>query len=115
MSANCLFCKIIAGQVPANKVYEDETVFAFRDINPVAPTHILVVPREHLSAIDRAEPRHEAMLGALMRKAGEIASAEGLAADGFRLVINTGRDGGQTVFHLHVHILGGRALGWPPG
>ena len=115
MTVDCVFCKIIAGEIPANKVYEDDEVFAFRDINPVAPTHILIVPRQHISAIDRTEAGQEQMLGRLMRRAAAVAHSEGLGEQGFRLVINTGSHGGQTVFHLHVHILGGRHMTWPPG
>ena len=112
MSNDCLFCKIIAGEIPSNKVYSDDDVYAFHDINPAAPTHILVIPKKHLTYVSSAG---EALLGKLLLKANQIAADLGLSEDGFRYVINTGRDGGQTVFHLHLHILGGRALGWPPG
>lgn len=114
MSDACLFCKIIAGEIPSNKVYSDADVYAFRDINPAAPTHILVIPIKHIAAVSEANTADEALLGKLLLRAREIAKQEGLD-EGYRLVINTGKDGGQTVFHLHVHILGGRAMSWPPG
>ena len=115
MSDDCLFCKIIAGEVPSNKVYEDDDLLAFYDINPAAPTHILVIPRKHLSDITAATAEEAELMGKLLLAANRIASEQGLKADGFRYVINTGRHGGQTVFHLHLHLLGGRALSWPPG
>lgn len=115
MSDDCLFCKIIAGQIPSNKVYSDEDVYAFRDINPAAPQHILIIPKKHISNIAEAEAEDQALLGKLLLKANDIATAEGLKEKGMRYVINTGDDGGQTVFHLHLHILGGRRLSWPPG
>jgi histidine triad (HIT) family protein len=115
MAIDCLFCKIIAGDIPSNKVYSDDDVYAFHDINPAAPTHILIIPKKHLTNINDASLEDTALLGKLLLKANEIAVSLGLAQDGYRYVINTGKDGGQTVFHLHLHILGGRALGWPPG
>lgn len=115
MAADCLFCKIIAGQIPSNKVYSDDDVYAFRDINPAAPHHILVIPKKHLGKITEADSSDLVLLGKLLLKANEIAAAEGLHEPGFRYVINTGDDGGQTVYHLHLHILGGRRLRWPPG
>ena len=115
MAIDCLFCKIIAGDIPSNKVYSDDDVYAFHDINPAAPTHILIIPKKHLTDINEAGLEDTALLGKLLLKANEIAVSLGLAQDGFRYVINTGKDGGQSVFHLHLHILGGRALGWPPG
>lgn len=113
--SDCIFCKIIAGKIPANVVYQDEKVFAFRDINPVASTHILVIPKEHMASINEADPDKAELMGHLMVKAREIAAQEGLAEKGYRLVINCGENGGQTVYHLHLHILGGRAFQWPPG
>jgi histidine triad (HIT) family protein len=111
---DCLFCRIVAGDVPATVVRETEATLAFRDVNPQAPTHVLVVPREHhadVAALTAADPG----LAAEVLAAGvAVAQQEGLA-DGYRLVLNTGRDGGQTVFHVHLHVLGGRGLGWPPG
>ena len=115
MSTDCLFCKIIAGEIPANKVYSDEDVFAFHDINPQAPVHVLVVPTRHLARADAANEADEALLGRLILKANQIAADLGLGDEGYRYVINTGQHGGQTVLHLHLHILGGRALSWPPG
>lgn len=115
MADDCLFCKIIAREIPSNKVYSDDDVYAFHDINPAAPIHILVIPKKHLSSINAASEDDEALLGKLLLRANQIATNLGLNEDGFRYVINTGRDGGQTVFHLHLHILGGRALDWPPG
>ncbi len=112
---DCLFCKIVAGDIPADIVYQDSDITAFRDINPAAPTHILVIPNEHIAAINEASPEHQALLGKLLLVANQIAEQEGLAEDGFRYVINTGGHGGQTVFHVHLHILGGRQLAWPPG
>lgn len=115
MANDCLFCKIIAGEIPSNKVYSDDDVYAFHDINPAAPTHILIIPKKHLTHVNSADDGDQALIGKLILKANEIAQQQGLSEDGFRYVINTGRDGGQTVFHLHLHILGGRALSWPPG
>ncbi len=115
MPNDCLFCKIIAGEIPSNKVYSDDELYAFHDINPVAPQHILIIPKKHLADIHSANQTDQALLGKLLLKANQIALDQGLAKDGYRYVINTGRDGGQTVFHLHLHLLGGRALEWPPG
>jgi histidine triad (HIT) family protein len=110
----CLFCKIIAGEIPSNKVFEDDLTYAFRDINPQAPTHILVVPRKHIASLAETVAADRDLIGYLHLAAVRIAAGEGLAK-GFRTVINTGPDGGQTVDHLHVHLLGGRAMTWPPG
>lgn len=115
MSDDCLFCKIIAGDIPSNKVYSDDDVYAFTDINPAAPTHILIIPNKHLTSVNSATDADQALLGKLLLKANQIAADQGLADGGFRYVINTGSDGGQTVAHLHLHILGGRSLSWPPG
>jgi histidine triad (HIT) family protein len=112
---NCLFCKIAAGRIPAQVVYEDERAVAFRDINPQAPTHVLVIPREHLASLSEAGDEHEALLGHLLLTAARVAHAGGIADSGFRTVINNGAGAGQSVFHVHVHVLGGRALQWPPG
>ena len=111
----CLFCRIAAREIPAAIVHEDDRVVAFRDIGPQAPVHVLVVPREHVASLDATDERHQALLGALLLAARQIARDEGLAADGYRTVINTGAGAGQTVHHLHVHLLGGRTLTWPPG
>jgi histidine triad (HIT) family protein len=114
MSADCLFCKIVAGTIPAKKIYEDELSLCFADINPQAPTHLLIIPREHIPSLAHAGQRHAALLGHLAGKAAEVAREAGLDR-GYRVVINTGRDGGQTVDHLHLHLLGGRHMTWPPG
>lgn len=110
--ANCIFCKIIAGAIPAKLVHEGEDHVAFRDINPQAPTHILVIPKKHRRDITQYDDAKE--LGEVFKAARTVAEKEGLAG-GFRLVVNTGDDGGQTVHHLHVHVLGGRMMTWPPG
>ena len=110
-----LFERIAAKEIPANLVYEDEHVVAFRDIHPQAPTHILIVPRKHIPRIAEATSADHALLGHLLLKAAEVAKQAGLSANGYRLVINNGPHAGESVPHLHVHLLGGRALGWPPG
>ena len=115
MSENCLFCKIIAGEIPSAKVFEDNFCVAINDISPQAPTHILVIPREHFASLDKAAKNHRETLGHLLLTAAEIARSKGFAADGYRVVINTNGDGGQTVFHLHIHLLGGRPFVFPPG
>jgi histidine triad (HIT) family protein len=115
MSENCLFCKIIAGVIPSAKVHEDEVCIAFNDISPQAPTHILIIPRKHFDSLDKAEKSDEETLGHLLFTTAEIAREKGFATDGYRTVINTNSDGGQTVFHLHVHLLGGRPFVFPPG
>lgn len=113
MSEDTLFGKIARGELPANIVYEDDRAVVFRDINPQAPTHLLVIPRKALPKLSAAEDGDEALLGHLMRVASQVAREEGL--EDFRLVVNNGAAAGQTVFHLHLHVLGGRALSWPPG
>lgn len=114
-SSDCLFCKIIAGEIPSSKVYEDDVCFAFNDISPQAPSHILIAPREHVESLDRASDANQAMLGHVLLTAAEIARQKGFADDGYRVVVNTNADGGQTVFHIHVHLLGGRPFVFPPG
>lgn len=114
MSADCLFCKIVEGKIPAKKIYEDELSLGFADINPQAPTHVLIIPKEHIASQAHAEEEHAALLGHLVAKAAEVARGAGLH-NGYRVVINTGPDGGQTVDHLHLHLLGGRHMSWPPG
>lgn len=114
-SNDCLFCRIAGGEIPAAVVHQDEHLVAFRDINPQAPVHVLLIPREHVSSLDAAGPEHAALLGHLLLTARALARAEGIAEDGYRAVLNVGADGGQTVHHLHLHLLGGRGLGWPPG
>ena len=111
---NCLFCKIVEGSIPSTAVYQDELCYAFADIHPQAPVHVLIAPREHIASMADADAGDHALLGHLLWAAAEIAREKGLA-QGYRLVVNTGADGGQTVDHLHVHLLGGRALSWPPG
>jgi len=113
--SDCLFCRIVEGEIPADLVHEGERLIAFRDISPQAPLHVLIIPREHIQSLGAADPRHGDLLGEALLLAADIARGEGVAADGFRTVINTGDHGGQTVHHLHVHLLGGRALDWPPG
>ena len=113
--SDCLFCKIRDGQIPAAKVHEDDHSFAFRDINPQAPTHVLVVPKKHIATLNDVGPEDEALVGHLFVAAAQIARAEGHADAGWRTVFNVNRGAGQTVFHIHLHVLGGRNLGWPPG
>jgi len=110
-----IFGKIIEKKIPADIVYEDDLCLAFRDINPQAPTHVLLIPRKEISSLNVADPSDHALLGHLLIKASEVARDEGLEQNGYRVVINTGDYGGQSVDHLHLHILGGRRLGWPPG
>ena len=110
---DCLFCKIVAGQIPSDRVFEDDVCFAFNDISPQAPTHILVIPRRHLESLSAARTEDRELLGRLLATAAEIAGAAKL--DSWRLVANTGADAGQSVFHLHPHVLGGRRFSWPPG
>jgi histidine triad (HIT) family protein len=113
MSDSCLFCRIVRREIPASVIREDERTLAFRDIDPKAPTHVLVIPKEHVASLnDVSDP---ALVGRLLLAAKEIAEAEGIASSGYRTVMNAGADAGQTVFHLHLHLLGGRKLSWPPG
>ncbi len=111
--SDCLFCRIARGEIPAAKVAENAHCLAFRDISPQAPVHVLVIPRNHIASLEEAED--PALLGELLGMARDVARTEGLPAKGYRCVINTGVDGGQTVHHLHLHVLGGRGLKWPPG
>ncbi|MDH3291762.1 MAG: histidine triad nucleotide-binding protein [Gemmatimonadota bacterium] len=111
--SDCLFCRIVAGEIPANRVTETKQFLAFRDINPQAPTHVLAIPKQHVASLNEAD---DAMLiGELLLFARDVAAGEGLADDGYRVVLNTNAGAGQTVFHIHAHILGGRAMRWPPG
>ena len=112
---NCLFCRIVAGETPADVIYKDERCLAFRDTNTQSPVHVLVVPRDHLDSLDDAAQKDEAPLGHLLRVAARVANEQGLSESGYRTVINTGAGAGQSVFHLHLHVLGGRPLNWPPG
>jgi histidine triad (HIT) family protein len=111
---NCLFCKIVAGEIPAQKLYEDDSTLAFADIHPQAPTHFLVIPKQHLDSLAQATEANKDILGHLTLVATDLAAKQNLPK-GFRIVVNTGPDGGQTVDHLHLHVLGGRAMHWPPG
>lgn len=113
--ANCLFCKIVAGEIPATIVHRDERVLAFRDVDPKAPVHILVIPLEHLPDAGQVAEHDPALVGSMVAAGRAVAEREGVAESGYRMVLNTGTDGGQTVFHAHLHLLGGRPLGWPPG
>jgi histidine triad (HIT) family protein len=112
---DCIFCKIIDGDILSTKVFEDDCCVAFNDLSPQAPTHVLIVPRSHIDSLDTAAESDAAVLGHLLLTAADIARAKGFAPDGYRVVINTNGDGGQTVFHLHVHLLGGRPFIFPPG
>ncbi len=112
---DCLFCKILAGTAAADVVYQDNRCVVIRDINPQAPTHVLVIPREHLESLDDAGQKDEMLLGHLLRVSARVANEHGLTEGGYRVVLNTGRGAGQSVFHLHVHVLGGREMTWPPG
>ncbi len=112
---NCLFCKIIAGEIPGDFVHQDEHCVVIRDINPQAPTHLLVIPREHLESLDDATQKEEALLGHLLRIGARMANSQGHGDSSYRTVINNGAGAGQSVFHLHVHVLAGRTMNWPPG
>ena len=115
MAEDCLFCKIASGEIPSKEVYSDDEYYAFEDINPAAPSHLLIVPRKHIPKISDANSKDADLLGRLLLTANAIAEKAGLTENGFRYVINCGLHGGQTVDHLHLHILGGRFLAWPPG
>lgn len=115
MSSDCLFCGIVAGEVPANLVAEGDEWVAFRDIDPRAPTHVLVVPRRHLATLDDLGEQDGPLIGGMVRAAAEIARAEGLVEAGYRVVFNCGAGAGQSVYHIHLHLLGGRTFSWPPG
>jgi len=113
--SDCIFCRIIKGEIPSKKIYEDDEMLAFHDITPMAPVHFLLIPKKHIKSLMHLEAEDTALVGRLLGKAQELAKGQGCTENGARFVINAGRDGGQTVDHLHIHILGGRALGWPPG
>jgi histidine triad (HIT) family protein len=112
---DCIFCKIVSGDIPSTKMYEDDVCIAFNDLSPQAPTHILIIPRTHIDSLAKADSADRETLGNLLLTAGEIARQKGFAEPGYRVVINTNDDGGQTVFHLHVHLLAGRPFVFPPG
>jgi histidine triad (HIT) family protein len=111
----CLFCEIVAGKIPARVAYQDDTVLAFHDINPQGPVHVLVIPKRHITSLTDLTPQDDALVGSLMRRARDLAKAEGLEERGYRLVFNAGPDAGYSVYHVHLHLVGGRKLGWPPG
>ncbi|HEY7790289.1 MAG TPA: histidine triad nucleotide-binding protein [Vicinamibacterales bacterium] len=115
MSVNCLFCRIVKREVPASLVYEDEEVLAFNDISPQAPVHVLVVPKRHMATLNDLTPAEDHLVGRLIRQAAAIAAERGISAGGYRMVLNCNADAGQTVFHIHLHLLGGRPMHWPPG
>lgn len=112
---NCLFCKIVTRQIPAAIVYEDNDVLVFNDINPQAPLHALVIPKRHIATLNDLSPEDDALVGQMVRRAAAVAGEKGYAARGFRTVFNTNAEAGQTVFHIHMHVLAGRGLTWPPG
>ena len=112
---SCLFCKIVRREIPASIVYEDDRVLAFNDINPQAPTHVLLIPKRHIDTLNDLTPDDDQIVGELSRRAAAIAAERGIAASGYRVVFNTNRDAGQTVSHIHLHLLGGRSMEWPPG
>jgi len=112
---SCLFCRIVAGEIPGDRVYEDADMVAFTDIKPAAPMHVLIVPREHIPTVNALTPEHDRLIGAMQRRAASLAAERGFAESGFRTVVNCNPAAGQTVFHLHMHVLAGRSLSWPPG
>ena len=112
---DCLFCRIIAGEIPSDKVYEDEDLFAFRDIDPKAPTHILVIPKMHIQSVNQIDKDNADLISKAYLVLKKLAEEESIQQSGYRIVVNTNEDGGQTVGHLHFHLLGGRSLSWPPG
>ncbi len=112
---DCLFCKMVSGKIAPDTVYEDDDVLAFRDINPQAPVHVLVVPKQHVPTLNDLEPGSAELIGKMTMAAAKVAQQEGIAEQGYRTVINCNAHGGQTVFHIHLHLLGGRVMAWPPG
>ena len=114
-ASSCLFCRIARGEIPADIVHQDDRLVAFRDIDPQAPTHILIIPREHVATLNDLTPSHQAIVGEMHLRAAALARSEGIADGGWRVAMNCGSDGGQTVFHIHLHLLGGRRFHWPPG
>jgi len=112
--SDCIFCKIVSGEIPANKLYEDDEILAFWDMHPQAPTHFLVIPKKHIKSPGDVEIQDAGLIGKMVERAGKLAQENGIGG-GFRLVLNNGADAGQTVFHIHMHVLGGRQMQWPPG
>jgi len=112
---DCIFCKIASKEIAATVVYEDDDILAFRDINPVAPSHILIIPKKHIPTINDLSPEDQSLLGKMILVAKQIAEEEGISKSGYRLVLNCEKDGGQEVFHIHLHLIGGRKMTWPPG
>ena len=112
---SCLFCEIVAGRIPSRKVFEDDGFVAFHDINPQGPTHILIVPRKHITSLNDLTAEDDTVVGSLVRRGRDLAAHAGLTERGYRLVFNCGDDAGYSVYHIHVHLIGGRRLGWPPG
>ena len=113
--SDCLFCKMVSGEIKTDVVYEDEHVFAFRDINPQGPVHVLVIPKEHIATLNELEEEHAELMGRMFLTAKKIAEMENMAENGYRTVINCNRHGGQEVYHIHLHVIGGRQMTWPPG
>jgi histidine triad (HIT) family protein len=113
--SDCIFCKIVAGEIPSDIVFQDDVCLAFKDINPSAPTHILIIPKEHIATLNDLTPDHQSTVGYILLVAKQIAGQLGVDASGYRVVANCNSDGGQAVFHIHFHLLGGRQLSWPPG
>lgn len=113
--SDCLFCRIVSGEIPSDIVYQDDVCLAFSDINPSAPVHILIIPKEHIATLNALTPEHESTMGHILLAAKKIAAQTGVDASGYRVVANCNSDGGQVVFHVHFHLLGGRELSWPPG
>ena len=112
---DCLFCKMVSGEIAPDKVFEDDDVLAFRDISPQAPTHVLVVPKRHVATLNELDAESAGLVGKMVLAAAEVARREGFSEQGYRTIMNCNADGGQTVFHIHLHLLGGRVMGWPPG
>jgi histidine triad (HIT) family protein len=115
VSSNCLFCRLIAGDIPATIVHQDDETVAFKDVNPQAPLHVLIVPRRHIATLNDLTPADDALVGAMFRRAAALAGEQGYAERGYRTVFNCNREAGQSVFHIHLHVLAGRSLTWPPG
>ena len=113
--SDCLFCRMVAAEIPVKKLFEDDDLIAIKDINPQAPMHVLLIPKTHIATLNDLAPEHDALIGRLFRRASALAKEHGYADRGFRTIFNTNREAGQTVFHIHLHLLAGRSLGWPPG